>query len=198
MSLNFPLEMNFKILALAPQISVTDAAGKLVYYVKQKAFKLKEEVVVYGDQAQSQPLYKINADRIIDFSAKYNFSDAAGNPLGGVKRKGMKSLWKAHYDIFQGNEEAPGMSITEENVLVRVADGCLNSIPVVGMLAGYFLNPTYLVAREDGTGVMRLSKMPAIFEGKFKIEKLVELDEFDERRILMAIIMMTLLERVRG
>jgi len=39
------------------------------------------------------------------FSAKYNFSDVTGNPLGSVKRCCMKSLWKSHYDISAGGEE---------------------------------------------------------------------------------------------
>ncbi|MDH5606652.1 MAG: hypothetical protein OEY93_07175 [Anaerolineae bacterium] len=198
MSHNYPLNVSFKILAMAPQMSITDASGSLIYYVKQKMLKLKEAVTVFGDQAQTQPLYKISADRIIDFSARYNFADAAGTPLGGVKRQGMQSLWKARYDIFQGDEQSPALTISEENVAVRLADGCLNQIPIVGLFAGYFLNPSYLVARPDGTGVMRISKQPALFEGKFKIDRLVELDEFEEKRILLSLIMMTLLERVRG
>jgi hypothetical protein len=34
--LQFPLSLSFKIIALAPQISVTDAAGQLIGYVRQK------------------------------------------------------------------------------------------------------------------------------------------------------------------
>ena len=46
--MNFPLTLNFKKLALSPQISVTDASGRLLFYVKQKAFKLKEAVTVFA------------------------------------------------------------------------------------------------------------------------------------------------------
>ena len=194
----YPLEMVFKVIALSPQMSIRDADDNLVFYVKQKMFKLKEEVLVFADQEQSQILYKINADRVIDFSARYNFADAAGNPLGGVKRQGMKSLWKAHFDIFQGDELEPVMTIQEENVWVRVADGCINNIPILNLFAGYFFHPAYLVSHPNGTNVMRLQKMPSLFEGKFKIEKLVELDDFDEKRALLSLMMMTLLERTRG
>ena len=41
----FPLELTFKILAIAPQIRVKDAEGNPVLYVKQKLLKLKEHVV---------------------------------------------------------------------------------------------------------------------------------------------------------
>ncbi len=54
----YPLEMVFKLIALAPQMSIRDAEGNLVFYVKQKVFKLKEEVIVFADQEQTQELYK--------------------------------------------------------------------------------------------------------------------------------------------
>jgi len=194
----YPLEMVFKVIALAPQMSIKDADGNLIFYVKQKLFKLKEEVSVFADSQQTQTLYKINADRVIDFSARYTFTDAVGSPLGAVKRQGMKSLWKAHYDVFQGNEPEPVMTIQEENVWIRVADGCINNIPILNLFAGYFFHPAYIVTNNNSTKLMRLQKMPSLFEGKFKIEKLAEMDDFDEKRILLSLMMMTLLERTRG
>jgi hypothetical protein len=194
----YPLKMVFKVISLAPQMSITDADGNLIFYVKQKFLKLKEEVLVFADREQTQVLYKINADRIIDFSARYQITDAIGNPLGAVKRRGVKSLWKAHYDIFQGSEPEPFLTIQEENVWVRVADGCINQIPILNLFAGYFFHPAYLVATLNGNNVMRLQKMPSIFEGTFKIEKHADMDDFDEKRILLSLMMMTLLERTRG
>ncbi|MBD3291713.1 MAG: hypothetical protein GF393_02220, partial [Armatimonadia bacterium] len=88
--MDYPLTLRFKILAIAPQISVEDAKGNLLYYVRQKVLKLKEEVTVFGDRERTQPRFSINADRIIDFSARYRFTDLDGNELGSVKRQGMK------------------------------------------------------------------------------------------------------------
>ncbi len=72
--LAYPIKMTFKILALAPQIYVTDAAGNSVFYVKQKLFKLKENIQVFRDESQSQLLFTIQADRIIDWSASTIFA----------------------------------------------------------------------------------------------------------------------------
>ena len=119
--MQYPLELAFKILALTPQISVTDASGKLVFYVKLKMFKLKELVTIFSDEAQTIPLYYINADRVIDFSARYHFTDVNGTNLGSVKREGVRSLWKAHYNILAGDDIV--MNIREENPWVKVADG---------------------------------------------------------------------------
>lgn len=194
--LNYPLNLSFKIIALAPQLSVTDANGNLIVYVKQKLFKLKEAVTVFGDEQQNQPLFNLKADRIIDFSARYNFTDQNGIPIGAVKRQGMKSLWKAQYDIFEG--ESTVLTIREENGWIKVLDGIFGEIPIVGMFSGYLFHPAYLVSHLDAGVVLRMEKQPAFFEGKFIIEKKAEMSVPDEQRALLSLIMMILLERGRG
>lgn len=194
--MNYPLQMSFKVLALARQISVTDAGGNLIFYVKQKAFKLKEAVTVFRDAGQTQPLYSINANKVLDFSARYQFTDQGGRPLGAVRRQGMKSLWKAHYDVLDG--ENPVMTIKEENAWTKVFDSLIGEIPVIGIFTGYLFHPAYLVSRLDGTLLMRLEKQPAFFEGRFIVQKHAELNQADEERALLSLIMMILLERSRG
>jgi uncharacterized protein YxjI len=196
MTFNYPLELSFKVLALAPQLAVTDVTGQLLFYVKQKLFKLKEEVTVFADREQTRPLFRINADRILDFSARYFFSDLNGIRLGSVKREGVRSLWRAHYEVQVG--EAVAATIREEQPWVKMADGCLAEIPIVGLFAGYFFNPTYLVARPDGTLLMRLKKEPAFWESRFTISKEVPLAEGEELQLLLSLLMMVLLERSRG
>ena len=194
--LNYPLTLSFKIVAFAPQFSVKDANGNLVAYVKQKLFKLKEAVTVFADDRQTQALYTLKADRILDFSARYHFADPQGVALGSVKRHGMRSLFKAHYEILDGDTAV--MSIHEESAWVKVIDALLSEIPVVGMFAGYVFHPVYFVSRPDGAVVMRMEKQPAFFEGKFSLQKTAPLSESEEKRVLLSLIMMLLLERSRG
>jgi len=194
--MDYPLSLSFKIFALAPQIRVTNASGALVCYVKQKLFKLKEAVNVFADEQQTQLLCKINADRVLDISARYHFTDAENAPLGSVKRQGLRSIWKAHYDILDG--ESVVMTIREENPWIKVFDHLLGEIPILGMFTGYLFHPSYLVTRQDGVEVMRCQKESAFFEGKFKLEKLADMDEGEELRVLLSFLMMLLLERQRG
>ena len=77
-------------------------------------------------------------------------------------------------------------------------DALVGEIPVVGMFTGYLFHPAYVVARPDGTEVMRLEKQPAFLQGKFKIEKLAPLTESEETHVLLSLLMMVLLERNRG
>jgi uncharacterized protein YxjI len=193
----FPLDLRFKLIAIAAQISVRDANGQLVFYVKQKAFKLREAVTVFADEGQTRALYTIAADRVLDLSAQYHIADANGRPLGAVRRRGMRSLWSAHYEIERGG--ATVFVIREENPWVKVIDGVIGQLPLIGALTGYFLHPAYRVAqREEAPSKLRVVKQPALFEGRYVIEKLETVSDEDERLIVLALLMMLLLERARG
>lgn len=196
--MNYPLKLSFKLLALASQIYIRDANGDLLGYVKQKLLKLKEDINVFADEQQTQHLYNIKADRVLDFSAKYNFTDAQGNPVGAIKRKGMRSIFKAHYEIYDPSGVL-AMEIREENGWIKVVDALVGELPVIGMFSGYFFNPAYLVTRTSGgTPIARLQKQPAFFEGVFGLEKTAEMSDDEEARVLLSVLTMTLLERARG
>lgn len=112
--LQFPLSLTFKITTFANDFVAKDAQSRTVAYVRQKMFKFKEEINIYDDESKSNVLYKINADRWIDFSAAYKIQDKDGNELGKVARKGWTSLWKAKYDIIDARQKA-AFVIREEN-----------------------------------------------------------------------------------
>lgn len=195
--MNYPIDFTFKLLALASQIYIRDARGDLLGYAKQKMFKLKEDVRIFADENQTQELYQIKADRVIDFSARYNFIDSrTGQSIGSIKRRGMRSLWKASYEIFDG--ERVVMEIKEENAMIKVFDALVGEIPVVSTFTGYFLNPAYLCTQTNGTTVARLQKQPAFFEGKFQLSQQRQMLEMEEKRVMLGFLMMTLLERSRG
>ncbi|MBI3243715.1 MAG: hypothetical protein HYZ49_15630 [Chloroflexi bacterium] len=189
---NYPLNFSFKIIAFNPQVKVTDASGQTVLYVKQKALALKEDVKIFADEGQTRQLYQLKANKIIDWSATYNITSAAGQAAGSVKRQGARSLWKATYNIVDaaGNEVG---SIHEENPWMKVLDAFVSDIPFLGM----FINPAYLVDLRGQT-VLRLQKQPAFLEGKFVVEKRGEIPEADEGLLLSSVVMTLMLERSRG
>ena len=195
--MEFPLDLRFKILAIASQIAVTDARGRLVYYVKQQAFKLKEAVTVFADEAQTHPLYQVAADRILDISARYRIVDQGGTELGALQRRGMQSIWKAHYEVH----DAGGLAfvIREESAWVKVLDAVVGGIPVIGMFTGYMLHPAYLVSRaEGGPPLLRVVKQSALLEGRFRVETVGSLEGQPLDLVVVSLLMMLLLERSRG
>jgi hypothetical protein len=190
--LNYPLTLSFKIIALSPQVKITDASGQTVLYVRQKLLALKEAVKVFADEQQTQQLYAINANKIIDWSAQYNITHASGVPVGAVKRQGMKSLWKASYVIADHLGTDVGL-IHEENPWLKVLDALVSDVPFLGM----FINPAYLVDL-NGQTVLHLKKQPAVFEGRFTLTKRGDFNEAQENLLLTSIIMALMLERSRG
>ncbi len=194
--MNFPLQLRFKTFAIAPQLVVTDATGALVLYVRQQAFKLKEAVNVYADAAKTRLLYTIAADRVWDFNAQYHLTNTQGARLGSVRRRGMRSLWTAHYEIER--EGRVVFSIREENPWTKVLDGFFGQIPVLGLLAAYLFHPAYLVSSEDGAAVLRLQKQPALMEGRYRIQALAGAEDAHTKLAVLGLIVMVLLERQRG
>ena len=192
----FPIDFSFKKIALAPQIYVRNAQGVVIAYVKQKLFKLKEDISVFSDESQSTQRFRIQADRIIDFSAKYTFTTANGQAVGGIARQGMVSFWRARYDIFGAQTQ---FAFQEENGWIKVLDALASSVPLLGIFAGYFLNPTYLITRAgSNVPVARLRKMPALWEGLFRLEAVGAATDAEQDAITLGCMTVLLLERSRG
>jgi len=194
---SYPLTLRFKRIALARQLSVEDAGGQLLMYVKQKAFKLREAITVFADREQTRPLYYINADRVIDFSATYQITDAANTRLGSVRQQGMRSLWRARFTISR--DGAPVFELKEENPWSRVGDQFFGEIPIIGLFAGYVFNPRYLISTAEGAEVLRVTKKPAFLEGLFEMTRLpTPLSADNERLLLIGAVAIIVLEKNRG
>lgn len=196
--IQYPLTLSFKVLALASQATVTDASGRTVLYTKQKMFKFREHVEIWTDNSQATRLAEIKANKVIDWSARYFSTDAHGGEIGSVGRRGWRSIWKAHYEAFNPGDSTPDFTIKEENVWTKVADSFFSDIPILGMFSGYLFHPSFLATRSNGEPAMRMTKQPAFWEGRFKIEKLGEMTPREELNLFLSFMMLVLLERRRG
>jgi len=196
-NISFPVNFLFKITTLSSDFTATDANGKVIAYVKQKMFKLKEDIIIYSDDTRLKLNYRIKADKWLDFSAAYSLKDKNDKDIGKITRKGWVSIWKANYQIIDQNEKIQ-YQIGEENGWVKVLDSILGEIPLLGLLTGYLFNPSYTVSDLNGKIIARLKKQPSMLGRKFEVEQLVEFDVDDQERIVLSLMMMILLERKRG
>lgn len=194
-NLKFPLDFKFKIFTPSNDFSVFDADGSEVAYTRQKIFKIKEGIEIFQDASRKQRLYQINADRILDFNANYRITDGSGTVLGSVRRKGMRSLWRTHYQVY-GADGQKLYDIREKNPWVAVLDGLVGDLPVIGWFTGYFFNPAYGITDLSGQEAYLLKKMPSFMERSFQMEKQGRAGH-DELAVLSAMMLM-LLERSDG
>ena len=195
--MDYPVELNFKKIALARQATLTDASGNSIAYARQKIFKLKEELEVFDDKTKSKRVCTIKANKVIDFTASYSFFTENEQSFGSIQRKGFRSLWKATYLLNEanGNQYA---TIKEEKPFAKVIDSFLGELPFVGLVCNYIFNPSYILTSEDGTELFRLTKSPSFWGALFKIDKLTEVTPDDETRCMMGLLMMVFLEKSRG
>ena len=193
----FPLSFEFKIRTLANDFTCKDAEGDTVAYVKQKMFKLKEDIQVFENESMANMIYRVRADKWLDWSTAYQFTDSDGTNIGKIARNGWASLWKANYNIIDANDNHQ-YNIQEENGWVKVADGVLGGIPVLSMFAGYLFNPTYAVTDLNGSLVARIAKEPSFFGRRFIVTKEGQFGDTDDDRVVLGLMMLVLMERRRG
>lgn len=196
--LDFPLDFQFKITTLHNDFIVKDNKGNKRAYVRQKLLRFKERVIVFSDESRNKELYHINADRWIDFNAHYTFTEVhSGVVTGSLGRKGMKSIWRANYTIFDTDKQTV-YEIKEENPWSKIGDGVVGELPVISFFTGYLFHPKYGIKNRDGQLVARLSKTHSFWGRKFKLEQLGEISQKDKNTIMLSVMMMVLLERQRG
>lgn len=197
-ALNFPLTFEFKIGTMSNDFIARDASQNVIAYVRQKMFKLKEDVIVFSNDTKTNELFRIRADKWIDFNTTYSFTSPNEQTyLGSVGRKGMKSLWKANYTIFDTDKKEEYV-ISEENPWAKVGDALLGELPIVSLFTGYLCNPKYIIKDMNGNPVARLSKSASFFGRKFTLESIGNIPAEDGERLMLSLMMMVLLERRRG
>ena len=140
---------------------IFDTSGQLEFYIKQKAFKLKEEINVFRDEGQTDKRLTIKAGSISDFGSGYDIIDAStGKSVGGAKRKGLKSLFKDEWDVLDADggligkiEETGGFMIFVRKIFKWLPQ--TYQVTLEGELAGQIkqrFNPFQLVYDVDFSG----------------------------------------------
>ena len=98
---------------------IFDTAGQLQFYIKQKAFKLREEINVFADEQQQEKRLSIRARSISDFSGGYDIVDAqTGQSVGGAKRHGLKSLFKDEWSLLDAGGAEVGRCVETGGIMI--------------------------------------------------------------------------------
>jgi len=117
----------FNFLGIRFRIFVGD---QLVFFVKQKAFRLKEDITVYTDESQTQPCLYIRARNIIDFAATYDVTDVeSGRTVGALRRKGIKSILRDEWHVLDPSGNVLAQIQEESAVMALIRRLLVNLIP---------------------------------------------------------------------
>ena len=109
---------------------IYDDQGQLAFYVKQKAFRLKEDIRIFSSEDMTNELLVIHARGMIDFSATYDVIDSAsGETIGALRRKGMKSLLKDEWTILDTHDREIGLITEDSMALALIRRFLANLVP---------------------------------------------------------------------
>lgn len=107
-----------RVFDISPKFMFYDSQGSQIGFLKQKLFKLKEDIRLYTDESMKQELLLIRARSIIDFSAAYDVTDAqTQQKVGALKRKGMKSILRDEWLILDAADKEIGLLQEDSSAL---------------------------------------------------------------------------------
>ena len=177
-----------KFWALAGQCFVYNSRGELACYVKQKMFKLREDITVYSDEAMTEPVLGIKARQIIDFAAAYDIVYLpTGEKVGAVKRKGFKSIIRDEW-LLMDNEDGVIATLGEASGWGAFASRMINLIP-----------QKYVIRMEAGGEVVaRFNQKFSFFTHNFDVEFLSSGQHLDRRLGIGALVLLLLIEGREG
>ncbi len=100
---------------LGASFHVYGSDDRMLAFTRQKAFKLKEDIRVFEDEAKTKPLLTIQARKIVDFSAAYDMVDAeSGSKVGAARRKGWTSILRDSWELLDADDN-PVAKIVEDS-----------------------------------------------------------------------------------
>lgn len=116
--------------AIGKQVFVTNSAGELILYVKQKGFRLKEDIRVYADEKKTEERLLIQARKVLDFNIAFDVVDSAsGEKVGGVRRKGWSSAIRDEWHFLDGDDNQVGVIHEDSMALALVRRFATSLIP---------------------------------------------------------------------
>jgi hypothetical protein len=106
----------------------TTLDGRPLFFVKLKAFRLREDITLFADEALTHPLLSIKARQIIDFSSAYDVVDLTTQQrVGALRRRGLKSLLRDEWEILDPAEQVVGL-LQEDSQLMALLRRFLSSL----------------------------------------------------------------------
>jgi uncharacterized protein YxjI len=174
----------FKLFGAGFRIEGPD--GKLVGYCKQKAFRLREDLRIYTDDSLSKELMRIGTRQIIDFGANYEVSLPDGSVLGSMRRKGLKSLLRDSWLIYDASGKQIGRLQDDSGGLAFLR----RFVDLVALL----VPQKFDLLTEDGRQVAQMRTHFNPFLYRLGISVIAPDDELDELMILAAGVLVAAIE----
>jgi uncharacterized protein YxjI len=121
-----PIVNLYRVTPLA--VAETPAGGP-VAFVRQKRMALKEDIRFFGDESESQELFRIKARSVLDIGgARYDVTEPDGAPIGRLEHQFKKSLFRSTWRLV-GPDEAEVAIARERSQFLAIARRVVDFLP---------------------------------------------------------------------
>jgi uncharacterized protein YxjI len=166
-----------------------ESPGQDLCFVRQRTFKLKEDIGFYTDESRSAELMRIRARQRFDPRARYDVTAGDGTKIGEIQKVFGASLLRSTYRLYgaTGTEVA---AATERNAVVAIfrrLTGFLGFIPIAGLLVDFLPIPYHFVFLRDGVELGSHRRHLWKIRDTYTIDMSGDPDRTVDRRLILAI-----------
>ncbi|GMV89912.1 MAG: hypothetical protein AMXMBFR81_28430 [Chthonomonas sp.] len=109
---------------------IFDDQDRLVLFVHQMGFKLKEDIRAYTDETKQVEVMRIAARQVVDFASAYDvFDSATGQRIAVLQRMGWKSMLRDEWSVCGPNEVEVGKMVEDSMVMAVIRRFVSNLVP---------------------------------------------------------------------
>ena len=106
-------------------------AGPPVAFVRQKKLAIKEDIRFYGDEAETEELFRVKARSLLDMGGSRYDVLVGDTPIGVVRHKFRESLYRSTWHIGGPDEQEIGLA-RESSTAVGILRRLIDFVPYVG------------------------------------------------------------------
>jgi uncharacterized protein YxjI len=123
-----PMINQYEVSTLGPD---DKSPGEPVCFVEQKRMKLKEDLRAFTDDSKAAEVFRIKAQQVWDPRARYDVTDAQGQPIGQLQKVFGKSLLRSTWRIYDPAGEEIAWA-RERSIWVALIRRLIGLVPFIG------------------------------------------------------------------
>ena len=175
-----------KTLTIGNKYWLEDQSGAILGFCKQKLFKLKEDIRIYSDENESQELFRIKQEQILDVWGKFAVIDSSTNTkLGYVKRNIISAFVKDTWELYTTSDQLVG----------RIVESSTGRALARKFMPGGALVPEKMILEMDGQVLANIDQDFKIIGDIWEMNCQMVPSNFDRRVLISCILLMGMIER---
>ena len=115
------------------RVNENGSKGDLAAFAQQKRFNIREKFIFYTDEAKTQTVFTMRAEKVLDIHGRFLVEDPDGQLIGAFKKEFAQSLINSTWTII-GKDGQPKLQVSESNHTLAVIRRFGSLLPIIGGL----------------------------------------------------------------